>query len=182
MKRTLYLGDTVDGALFVFIELRKEDRLEFGEEVEEVQVTELSMTYVEGPTPAGNAKGSAGAGVAFAVSRLIKYAKGWDRDKARELAKVADRWHLNALRAGSPNQREYLIQNPPRDDVSDHYQWATDTLQRAGLNPDPGYIHNGAPYSYGSAWLFEELPPEVIKTVTNWPNGGGRRPPGEWDR
>ena len=41
-------------------------------------------------------------------------------------------------------------------------------LADAGLNPDQTYLYKGLPYQYGSAWLKEELPAEVIAEVESW--------------
>ena len=35
----------------------------------------------------------------------------------------------------------------------DHHEWAKYWLTQAGLQPDPNYIRDGKPYSYGSAWV-----------------------------
>ena len=35
----------------------------------------------------------------------------------------------------------------------DYHEWAKYWLTQAGLQPDPNYIRNGKPYSYGSAWV-----------------------------
>lgn len=99
-----------------------------------------------------------------------------DDKKAARMVEVWRRWHLNDLKAGSPAQMEYLRGHDAelealRGSVSpkmDHYTAATKILTYAGLNPDPGYLHNGTPYKYGSAWLKEELPPEVVAEIESW--------------
>jgi len=35
----------------------------------------------------------------------------------------------------------------------DYHEWAKYWLTQAGLQPDPNYIRDGKPYSYGSAWV-----------------------------
>ena len=35
----------------------------------------------------------------------------------------------------------------------DYHEWAKYWLTKAGLQPDPNYIRDGKPYSYGSAWV-----------------------------
>ena len=78
-------------------------------------------------------------------------------------------WHLNDMIAGSPAQEAHL-KNYQRQDRSgqDHYTWACAELERVGLNPDPGYEHNGKPYKYGSAWLRKDLPIDVIAEINYW--------------
>ncbi len=184
MKRTLYLGNTDDGAVFAFIELNTKDPA--GNPIgpaddpmpPEHGHVRLTISYVVGPTAGGNARGGTGTGVANDLT-WTKYAPGWDADKVAALAAIAGRWHLNDLTAGSPAQEEWLREHPV-DAVypESHYDKALVALRAAGLNPDPS--HDG--YVYGSAWLYEELPAEVVTTLMGFPNGGGRRPPGEWDR
>jgi hypothetical protein len=78
-------------------------------------------------------------------------------------------WHLNDLTAGSPAQETYLRLNPVNAVYpTSHYEEACKVLAAVGLNPDPNYLHNGKPYAYGSAWLHESLPPDVIKEVESW--------------
>jgi len=86
--------------------------------------------------------------------------KGWDTDKLNELIKIWNRWHLNNLRAGSPNQ-ESALRNTKITRA--FYPQAIAYLESLGLHPDPNCLVNGKPYSYGSRWLKEELPEEVIK-------------------
>lgn len=79
---------------------------------------------------------------------------------AQRLLAIWRDWHLNSTRAsGSPAQRAWLKANPVTATYPEsYYEKASAALAAAGLNPDPGYLHNGKPYSYGSAWLHEELP------------------------
>jgi hypothetical protein len=73
------------------------------------------------------------------------------------------------LTAGSPAQETYLRLNPVNAVYpTSHYEEACKVLAAVGLNPDPNYLHNGKPYAYGSAWLHESLPPDVIKEVESW--------------
>lgn len=106
------------------------------------------------------------------------YSCGQNLDELRELVRgsakmkrihaVWERWHLNHLRGGSPRQREHLkTLTFPGYPVS-HYTWACEVLEAAGLHPDTEYIHDGKPYRYGSAWLKEELPAEIIAEVESW--------------
>lgn len=82
---------------------------------------------------------------------------------------------LTGMNAGSKAQREELNSLGARRDQAlakqhwpmycrehkldtrqsyfEHYVWAKHWLTQAGLQPDPGYLVNGEPYSYGSSWL-----------------------------
>jgi hypothetical protein len=71
------------------------------------------------------------------------------------------------MQAGSPAQTAFLEDNPIKQ--RDHYTAATKALEAAELNPDPNYLHEGKPYKYGSAWLFVEVPDEVLHYLHhNW--------------
>lgn len=75
-------------------------------------------------------------------------------EKLSRIIEIWDRWHLNGLRAGCEHQRA----------AGEHSAWV-------GVYPEKGYP---APrclvcgYSYGSAWLHEELPQEIIEEVKSW--------------
>ncbi len=84
----------------------------------------------------------------------------------QEMCEVWKRWHLNDLKAGSPAQRQYLRNFPPEEW---DYGFVCDYLADAGLHPDESYEYNGEPYRYGSAWLKEEIPPDVIEKIKSWP-------------
>ena len=122
----------------------------------------LSITGVEGPLANGNAKGSCGQ-IVMHEWDIVEYAPGWAADKAEEFRRLWNEWHLNDMTAGSHAQEEWIKANPldyayPKS----HYEVYRDALHSAGLNPDPNYLHNGKPYAYGSAWLFREVPADVI--------------------
>jgi len=89
--------------------------------------------------------------------------------KAQRMAEIWKRWHLNDMTAGSPAQEDYLRNNPitwkfPQS----HYTVASQVLADAGLNPDPNYSYKGKPYSYGHAWLMEEIPSEIAAEIESW--------------
>lgn len=74
-----------------------------------------------------------------------------------QLYEVWDRWHLNDMRAGTPAQtelvKEFLATCPGAD-----YDEQCIFLSNHGLLVD-------GDYRYGSAWLKEDLPQEVIDYV-----------------
>jgi hypothetical protein len=77
--------------------------------------------------------------------------------KVQRIVKVWERWHLNDLRAGDPAQENWLRENGRGRD----YTETVDRLAEAGL-----LVHDG--YRYGSAWLSEELPAEIVAEVQSW--------------
>ncbi len=119
----------------------------------------------------GNHESSGGQIVDLISPKLItKLAPGWTPELVQKLHDTWERWHLNDTRPGSPAQAAWLRENPPGQKDFDHYRWATAALEKAGLNPDPSYLHNGKPYSYGHAWLFEEVPDEVLDFLRGLPD------------
>lgn len=88
--------------------------------------------------------------------RINRPADGWSMTEIVELAKLWKRWNLNGVRAGCAHQTPAVA---PQD------------------HPDPtGYILDRTPacpqtgYQYGSAWLVEPLPADVIDRVTAFAN------------
>ena len=84
-----------------------------------------------------------------------------------KLLDIWDKWHLNDMRAGTPAQTEYLdtIKSEFPGYPTSHYEWACNQLAEVGLNPDPE-----TDYRYGSAWLREEVPQDVIDWLFSLPN------------
>lgn len=74
--------------------------------------------------------------------------------RVQRIVSVWRRWHLNDMRAGTPEQETYLRQHPELTT----YDARCEALTVANLNP-----HNG--YRYGSQWLSETLPTNVIEQV-----------------
>jgi hypothetical protein len=75
------------------------------------------------------------------------------------------RYHLNNLRPGTPAQLACLAD--ARESFTgqvynnEYYDWQIATLVEAGLYEDPNHDN----YRYGSGWLKEEIPTDVIKTL-----------------
>lgn len=194
-------GGRRDIRVFVEIEYRFERN----------QRWELSLTGVEGPKANGDCVGSCGQ-ITVSNKRLeydrFMPAPGWNRGMIDRLAEIWDRWHLNGMRAGSPAQSAYLREHPYDREVDgpSHYDWAERTLRAAGLEPDPNFFHptksrdriiargSGAdayieripvfdvPYSYGSAWLYEEVPADVLQWLYDLPEKAWDYPWNGYDR
>lgn len=157
LKKTLLIGNNLDGD--VWIEVKYEDG-------------RLSITGVVGPMRNGNAKGSAGQCV-DALDGDLKLREGWKPEMVQELANVWRRWHLNDTRAGTPAQMEHLRANAHKFKgyPQSYYDWARAELASAGLQPDP---ETG--YSYGSAWLYEEVPADVLAFLASLPDATKMHP------
>ncbi len=121
----------------------------------------LSVIGVEGPLPSGNARGGCGQ-IDMSPWFIKTYAPGWSAEKEKQFRAVWKRWHLNDMKAGTPKQEEYL-KDHPIENTADHYTRACEVLREAGLNPDNGY-------TYGSKWLREEVPEEVLEFLQSLPD------------
>lgn len=128
----------------------------------------LSITGVEGPMANGNARGSCGQ-INMGEWEIGEYAPGFDRDVELKLREIWNTWHLNDMQAGSPAQTAFLKANPVTDRLN-YYTKACEALAAAGINPDPGYLRDGKPYRYGSAWLAVEVPENVLSWLQALPN------------
>ncbi len=129
---------------------------------------ELSITGVEGPTRNGDCKGACGQ-IDVHAWDFDTYAPGWDAATVERFRAIWDAWHLNGMRAGSPAQRAYLAAHPITDRLN-HFDAACTSLRDAGLHPDASYLHNGKPYLYGSAWLRDEVPADVLDWLRALPD------------
>ena len=129
----------------------------------------LSITGVEGPKPNGNCRGWSGQ-IIMHEWAFKTLSRGWTTDIVNRFRDAWDKWHLNVMQAGSPAQTAWIEANPldykyPKS----HYDVYSDALTAAGLNPDPGFVHNGKPYKYGSAWLAVNVPDDVIEFLQSLP-------------
>ena len=130
----------------------------------------LSITGVEGPLRSGNALGGRGQITTNLRETLddLTYNEGWDRDKMLAFLAIWSRWHLNHLNSGTARQEACLDTFP--EDVwreeghRSHYDWALRVLEKAGLNPCPDTGHR-----YGTAWVHEDVPEEVIACLRALP-------------
>lgn len=104
-------------------------------------------------------------GWAYTGEKLLKSEKnlisgGQCIDEARDLVpekllEIWERWHLNDLRAGTPAQEQALREVKHTFSRLDWYTDACNYLSSIDLLIDNGY-------KYGTAWLTEELPQDVI--------------------
>lgn len=115
------------------------------------------------------------------IEEVLKY---FPHDKhAQAMTRVWRQYHLNDMKAGSPAQEAHLKANAAEWELAqangvNHYDWALATLEAAGLQPDESFLYGGIegqehikerkPYSYGSAWLTESIPPAVIAEIESW--------------
>ena len=82
-----------------------------------------------------------------------------DKDKLLKILEIWDRWHLNDLHAGTRRQRETIKEWRKKNNITGYaFDKEVEYLKSIGLYEDNGY-------RYGSAWLYEPLPSEVIEFV-----------------
>jgi hypothetical protein len=138
-KKTVFVGFKNKTKVYAFIEV----------EINEGK-TCISISGVEGPHKNGNCSGGCGQ---------IGYLRCTGGDvNAIKLHNVWKRWHLNDMRAGTPEQMEAL-----REAKINGYDEACQFLKEKGLYEVDGY-------RYGSKWLHEEPPQEVIDFLESLPS------------
>lgn len=89
----------------------------------------------------------------------------------REVYDLWKRHHLNDMHAGTEAQ-EAEVEKWKAEGNRYDYAKACERLESAGLLRDPGYLVDGKPYLYGSAWLTREIPPEDEAKIRKWILGG----------
>jgi hypothetical protein len=146
----------------------------------------LTLTGVEGPKANGDCVGSSGQITLTGPDRApLLLAPGWTPDMIDRLQAIWDRWHLNDMRAGSPAQSAYMRAHPMDPDSyrhpRSHYTAACAHLAAAGLNPDLNHMHKGKPFAYGSAWLLEPVPAEILAELLAFP-AADKPLPAAWAR
>jgi hypothetical protein len=124
-----------------------------------------------------------------------------DDPKVQEIAGVWEKYHLNDMKAGTPEQVAFLKARETKypDDMKaapyngDHYAWAVGALKAAGLyevqiergtlQACGGFENRSDPithkllYRYGERWLFSPIPAEVVEQIKGWAaadNTGGQ--------
>lgn len=88
------------------------------------------------------------------INEILAGDKLWD-----EIYIFWKKYHLNDMRAGTPAQEEFLKKNRNEDS---NYESDKKILEENNLLIDN---HNGKPYQYGSAWLFQEIPSDDLKRI-----------------
>lgn len=128
----------------------------------------LSITGVEGPKANGDCRGSCGQ---IVMSRDYYESEGWMIDGVKKFFDVWERWHLNDMTAGDPEQEACLREYGK----GLNYEAACKVLDSHGL-----LVHNG--YKYGTKWLREEVPQEVLNYLESLPEYPEENVPRCWRR
>jgi len=130
----------------------------------------LSITGVEGPRANGNCAG--GCGQIQLDPEKFRLNKGWTRAMVDDLRDVWERWHLNDLNAGTPAQMDALRSPEFRALGPYTYDGAVTFLKEQGLYEVPSPDGRGS-YRYGTAWLKEDVPEEVLARLFALPTDDG---------
>ena len=81
--------------------------------------------------------------------------------KVKRIVEIWNRWHLNDMKAGTPKQEACIREMPTPKTGQAIYDLTCEYLESKGLLVDNGY-------KYGSEWLFEEIPNEIIVEVESF--------------
>ena len=159
--RVVHIGRGPDGNIYCAIRVKPA----------ESKGRTLSITGVEGPRADGNCKGSFGQINStikeHIAANAIRYAEGWDAEKALRFLGYWEEHHRNDMVAGSPAQQAALRKHFGTKGAG--YKEASAYLAAQGLNPDTGFIYKDKPYKYGTAWLTTEVPEDVLKWLFELP-------------
>lgn len=135
----------------------------------------LSITGVIGPMRNGDCRGSCGQCI-DEISDGIP-ADGWDVDMIKKLCKIWERWHLNDMNAACEHQRAAGWIEKAKIVVK-MYKHTTTTEEKAlgwlrtEVHPEE-ILGKECPvcgYKYGSGWLYESVPSDVIDWLFNLPD------------
>ena len=77
--------------------------------------------------------------------------------KVQRIVEIWERYHLNDLRAGTPLQEKIIREWKEKGNKYD-YTKVCEMLMEKGV-----YIDNN--YKYGSKWLYEEIPQNIIEEI-----------------
>lgn len=157
--------------------------IEYGNEMNPTRVNRtLSITGVEGPKANGDAFGSCGQIGGSGGFRddgglkIDRLAPGWTREMVDRLDEIWAAWHGNDMRAGCQHQRAERWDRRPIDPdkplsaYGKHFDgqrsdsWNMLTWIRPDEHPD-GLLTKPCDvcgYKFGSAWLNEPVPDEVL--------------------
>lgn len=108
--------------------------------------------------------GRHGSGQVYEYLTTDKSAPGFTRFHCHKLQYIWERWHLNDMKAGTPRQEE-AVRNWKRNNLNKGYNEACEMLSELGILVDDGY-------RYGTSWLKEEVPVDVLEWLFSLPGDG----------
>lgn len=81
------------------------------------------------------------------------------RQNFDEIIEVWKRYHLNDMRAGTPKQEQAVREYCKNNEYN--YNKVREYLNSIGLIVDNGY-------TYGTNWLYEEIPQHILDKIFKW--------------
>ena len=107
----------------------------------------------------------------IAGGQVLDELDNYDSPLAVEVKEVWQRWHLNDMRAGTPKQEKAIKEFVASERTKNRYAFVDydeqcKHLESIGLLVDK--LDNGSDYKYGSGWLKEELPAEIVEKIKAW--------------
>jgi hypothetical protein len=158
MNREIRLGKTARGEL-VTVQIRLEDMDREGLSINHEYVSPLTMQRlsITGTMWQRNHRFRDGDVVSSgqcldALLDITEPEAPWTLDEIGQLHDLWKRWHLNDMRAGCAHQTVIVYEDT-------QYGRRVDLAATTAANDCP------LNYRYGSAWLYEPLPADVIDTV-----------------
>ena len=142
----------------------------------------LSFTGVEGPLRSSDARNNRGQ-IRLDPDEFESFAAGWDAERVARLRGLWARWNLNDMRAGCEHQRAEKWHERPIDPeepvgayglfFAGQSQPTWNMLVWVHRHEHPeGLLCEPCPtcgYRYGTAWLYEEVPEEVLRELASLP-------------
>ena len=145
----------------------------------EITITDdwnLSIHGVIGPRADGNCAGSAGQ--CIDDIRNCKPAPGWTEERVQRFCDIWDEWHLNDMRPYCKHQKELGWDIMALEPVEEPSPTAPNRMTTRGWvycdQKHPfGLLCKPCPvcgYEYGTSWLREEIPQDVIDWLISLPD------------
>lgn len=125
---------------------------------------EVTITYRADGRLSLAGSGRHGSGQVYEHLTKDNPATGFTKEDCVRLMQVWQRWHLNDMRAGTPKQED-VVRKWRQTAADTGYSAACKMLDSIGLLTDNGY-------RYGSRWLKEDVPEEVLKWLFTLPGTG----------
>ena len=141
----------------------------------------LSICGVVGPMSNGNCMGSAGQCVDSFRDALAhgKTCEGWSVGMLVKFCNIWDRWHLNDMRPYCAHMKKLGWDKEASEtiEVAGRFSWEKPKMERRGWvrfdKDERGILCKPCPvcgYEYGTKWLFEEVPEEILEWLKNLPD------------
>ena len=145
-----YIG-RAPGIGAVYVEIKISEQLGTNETVTHGVISKYTRVSIRGHyfEPGSRRKDYAGVGqIVDTAAAVSQPAPGLGVTDIGRLVDVWRSWHLNDLRAGCAHQTEIFYEDSPYG-------------RRVDLKATPACPETG--YRYGSAWLVEEVPADVVE-------------------